>query len=84
MEKVKPLNGRVILSEWTPKKEEAGIIIPDQKEAEKIFEVIDSGKNKELKKGNLVLIDDYAGKERIILGNHYYFVDFSDIIGLIK
>jgi len=55
------------------------ILIPDKKETEKIFEVLDSGESM-LKKGDKVLIDDYAGKERILWGETFYFVDFSDII----
>ncbi len=80
MQELKPMNGRVILVEWKEEKTESPILIPDKKEVEKIFEVLDAGEENALEKGDKVLIDDYAGKERIIWGKVYYFVDFSDII----
>lgn len=82
---IKPLNDKVILVECNDEKEESGIILPDKKENEKIFTVVSfHGIQTEIKDGDKVIIDDYAGKERIINGEKLYFVDFSDIIAVIK
>lgn len=84
MSKVKPLNSKVILVEWNPEKEESTILIPDKREPEKIFEVLDDGGNEGIKIGDKVLIDDYAGKERTVWGEKYYFVDYSDLIARLQ
>jgi len=81
---IKPMNSRVILKELKDKNEKGGILIPDKKQEEKIFEVVENGGIDEIKKGEKVIIDEFAGKGRLINGEELYFVEISDIIAIIK
>jgi len=80
---IKPLNNKVILKEWQVKSLSTTnfkLSIPDQKKEDKLFEVVHTGGHKDLKKGMKVLVEDFAGKERMVGGKKLVFVDYNDIM----
>lgn len=83
---LKPINNKVILKEWQVKSLENDsfkLSIPDQKKEDKLFEVVHAGGHKDLKKGMKVLVEDFAGKERLIGEEKLVFVDYNDIMAIL-
>ena len=94
---VKPLGDRVLIKrlEEEEQKSSGGIIIPDTaKEKPQKGEVIEVGTGRiseegerikiDVKKGDIVLFDKYAGTEVKIDGTEYLIMSESDILAIIS
>ncbi len=94
--RIKPLNDRILVKRLeAEEKTKGGIILPDTaKEKPKEGEVIavgpgkmlDSGKRQalELKKGDKIIFESYAGTEIKIEGKEYLLMKEDDVLGIIE
>ena len=93
---IKPLNDRILVKRLeAEEKTKGGIVLPDTaKEKPKEGEVIAVGPGKllengkrqplELKKGNKIIFESYAGTEIKIEGKEYLLLKEDDVLGIIE
>ncbi|NOZ63960.1 MAG: co-chaperone GroES [Caldiserica bacterium] len=93
---VKPLNDRVLVKRLeAEEKTKGGIVLPDTaKEKPKMGEVIEVGPGKlgekgerqplQIKKGDKVLFESYAGTEVKIEGEEYLIMREDDILAILE
>lgn len=93
---IKPLNDRVLIKRLEAEtKTKGGIVLPDTaKEKPKEGEVVEVGPGKllengkrqalQLKKGDKVIFESYAGTEVKIEDKEYLLMKEDDILGIIK
>ncbi len=94
--KVKPLNDRVLVKRLeAEERTKGGIVLPDTaKEKPKMGEVIEVGPGKmgeggkrqplQVKKGDKVLFESYAGTEVKIEGEEYLIMKEDDILAIVE
>ena len=92
---IQPLGDRVVVKRVTVEETKGGIIIPDTaKEKPKSGEIIAVGPGKynedgkriamNVKKGDKVLFESYAGTEVSMGGDEYLIMRESEIIGIVE
>ncbi len=93
---VKPLNDRVLVKRLeAEEKTKGGIVLPDTaKEKPKMGEVIEVGPGKlgekgerqplQIKKGDKVLFESYAGTEVKIEGEEYLIMREDDVLAILE
>ena len=93
---IKPLNDRILVKRLEAEEiTKGGIVLPDTaKEKPKEGEVVavgpgkllESGKRQplELKKGNKIIFESYAGTEIKIEGKEYLLMKEDDVLGIIE
>ncbi len=94
--KVKPLNDRVLVKRLeAEEKTKGGIVLPDTaKEKPKTGEIVEVGPGKlndkgerqplQVKKGDKILFESYAGTEVKINGEEYLIMKEDDILAIIE
>lgn len=93
--KIKPLQDRILVERTEEEETVGGIIIPDTaKEKPQKGKVIEVGPGRkdengklipiELKKGDMILFNKYAGTEIKIEGKEYLLMREDDVMALVK
>lgn len=93
--KIKPLQDRILVERKEEEESVGGIIIPDTaKEKPQKGKVIEVGPGRkdengklipiELKKGDMILFNKYAGTEIKIEGKEYLLMREDDVMALVK
>lgn len=80
--KIKPLYDRILVTPYSENNQK--IIISDAEQSEKMI-VLALGKNTsgEIKQGDIVLINRYAGGEFNLDGQKYILIKETDVLGII-
>ena len=85
---LKPLGNRLLVKcNKDEKTTKSGIIIKDNRESSiKYAEIIEIGDIEKitLKKGNLIIIEKYAGTEIQYGGNDYIIVETKDVLAIVE
>lgn len=93
--KFRPLNDRVLIQRKEGREQEGGIILPDAaRKKQEIAQVLAVGPGKkdsegkvspmEVRVGDQVLIDRYAGQEISLEGEEYLIVRQDDIVAIVE